>query len=159
MLASQYAGNRYAHPDVVSALQRTAELSRSSRVLEVGCGTGNYIAALRALTGCFCWGIDPSEAMLGYARKRPDTGDLTFSPGAAERLDFPDDSFHLVFSVDVIHHLADRDAFFREVARVLCTRGSLCTVTESEPQLGRSRPQPVLARNRCRRASTLSKFE
>ncbi len=39
-----------------------------SRVLELGCGTGNYIYALQSLTGCAAWGLDPSTEMLSEAR-------------------------------------------------------------------------------------------
>jgi SAM-dependent methyltransferase len=38
-------------------------LDRSSRVLEVGCGTGNCISAIQDRVGCPGWGIDPSARM------------------------------------------------------------------------------------------------
>ena len=41
-------------------------------------------------------------------------------------------AFDLVFSVDVIHHVAAKPAFFHESARVLRPGGCLCTVTDSE---------------------------
>jgi SAM-dependent methyltransferase len=37
-----------------------------------------------------------------------------------------------VFTVDVIHHVADRLAYFREAHRVLKPGGRVCTVTDSE---------------------------
>ncbi len=40
--------------------------------------------------------------------------------------------FDLVFSVDVIHHVSDKAAFYREAARVLQPGGHACTVTDSE---------------------------
>jgi ubiquinone/menaquinone biosynthesis C-methylase UbiE len=73
--------------------------------------------------------------MLAQARSREDTADFTFSVGTAEKLDFPDESIDLVFSVDVIHHVRDRASFFREALRVLRTGGRLCTVTESSDDL------------------------
>ncbi len=45
-LASVYARGRQAIGTVVDELCHTAALSAQSTVLEVGCGTGNHIAAL-----------------------------------------------------------------------------------------------------------------
>jgi ubiquinone/menaquinone biosynthesis C-methylase UbiE len=68
--------------------------------------------------------------MLSRARERSRT--THFQLGQAERLDFPQDFFDLVFSVDVIHHVGDRLAYFREAYRVLRAGGKGCTVTDSE---------------------------
>lgn len=129
-LAAEYARHRAVHPEVLRHLHRTGGVSATSKVLEVGCGTGNYTVALEVLAGCACWGTDPSEAMLSRARER--SGRATFQPGRAERLEFPDGFFDLVFSVDVIHHVGDRAAFFSEAHRVLKAGGEACTVTDSE---------------------------
>ncbi|MER3438994.1 MAG: hypothetical protein C4346_16180 [Chloroflexota bacterium] len=51
--------------------------------------------------------------------------------GRAEVLPFKAQSFDLVFSVDVVHHISDRLAAFREARRVLRPRGWCCTVTDS----------------------------
>jgi ubiquinone/menaquinone biosynthesis C-methylase UbiE len=99
-------------------------------VLDVGCGTGNYLVALEEGTGCRGWGIDPSEEMLERARSR--SRSIEFNVGRAESLDFPDACFDLVMSTDVIHHVKDREAFFREARRVLRAGGGVCTVTDSE---------------------------
>ncbi len=129
-LAAEYARHRGAHPEVLTRLHRRGEVTGASRVLEVGCGTGNYVVALEALSGCACWGTDPHAAMLSRARAR--SGRVTFLEGRAERLEFPEESFDLVFSVDVIHHVGDRAAHFTEAHRVLRPGGKVCTVTDSE---------------------------
>jgi len=129
-IASQYAQHRQVHPAVLKNLLSTSRVGGASRVLEVGCGTGNYIIALEALAGSSCWGIDPSEQMLSRAGEGSRT--IHFQPGQAERLDFPPDFFDLVFSVDVIHHVGDCFACFREAYRVLKAGGKVCTVTDSE---------------------------
>lgn len=49
VLADSYAVHRRAHPGVLGRL--AAELSPSSRVLELGCGTDNYLAAIRQSVG------------------------------------------------------------------------------------------------------------
>jgi ubiquinone/menaquinone biosynthesis C-methylase UbiE len=129
-LASAYAQHRGAVPAVVEALIAGGAVTRGSRVLELGCGTGNYSLALEAAAGCACWGIDRSEEMLGHARARGSR--VRFSRGDATRLDFADASFDLLFSVDVIHHVAAPEAFYEEAYRVLAPGGRICTLTHSE---------------------------
>jgi ubiquinone/menaquinone biosynthesis C-methylase UbiE len=129
-VASDYARHRQVHPEVLKSLALTSGVGSASPVLEVGCGTGNYIVSLERLAGPACWGIDPSEKML--ARAREQSGGVHFQVGQAEHLDFPRDFFHLVFSVDVIHHVGDHFAYFQEAYRVLRPGGKACTVTDSE---------------------------
>jgi ubiquinone/menaquinone biosynthesis C-methylase UbiE len=125
--ASEYAAHRRVHGGVFRELRTRAALSPDSRALEVGCGTGNYIAALAESSGCTSCGLDPSIEMLVRARARG----LDCLLGRAERLGFADGTFDLAFSVDVIHHVRDKAAFYREAARVLQPGGWLCTVTDS----------------------------
>jgi len=89
-------------PEVLKQLLSSGEIAAASQVLEVGCGTGNYIIAIEQATGCQGWGIDPSAEMLARARARSCA--VSFRPGRGEKLALPGRHFDLVFSVDVIHH-------------------------------------------------------
>ena len=140
-IAAEYARHRQVHPEVLKSLLAGVQPGPAARVLEVGCGTANYITAIAAYTGCAAWGIDPSEQMLAHARARSSA--VTFQVGRAETLDFPAESFDLAFSVDVIHHVVDRPASFREAYRVLCSGGRVCTVTDSEDIIRRRQPLSV----------------
>jgi SAM-dependent methyltransferase len=152
-LATEYARHRKVHPGVLQALYRAVQQTAQDlpRALEIGCGTGNYILALTASTGCEGWGIDPSEGMLAKARARmaahpqqttrsvgagrsPPQARSTavqFRAGSAEELDFPDAFFDLVYSVDVVHHVPDVARYTREAYRALAPAGRFCTVTDS----------------------------
>lgn len=132
-VAAAYARNRTAMPAVVGALLDGAQMTCRSRVLEIGCGTGNYIHAISEATGSTCYGLDRSEAMLRHARAS--CGHGGFLRGDATQLAFSDESFDLVFSVDVIHHIAARAHYFAETYRVLRPRGWVCTMTCSEDLL------------------------
>jgi ubiquinone/menaquinone biosynthesis C-methylase UbiE len=129
-LAEDYASNRKTHPGVLRELFLGGELKRESRVLEVGCGTGNYIKSVRDAFRCPCWAIDSSGGMLEKAIQR--NNGVVFLPGNARSLGFADGFFDLVFSTDVIHHLGDIESYFLGVRRVLKKSGKVCTVTDSE---------------------------
>jgi len=129
-IALEYARHRQVHPEVLSTLLGESGIDGQSTVLEVGCGTGNYILAVESAVGCPTWGIDPSAEMLAQAGAKP--GKVAFSVGRAEQLPFPAECFALLFSVDVIHHLEDIRVYFQEVRRALKRGGPVCTVTDSE---------------------------
>jgi SAM-dependent methyltransferase len=140
-LASDYTQHRQVHPEVLKHLMATGNLGCDSKVLEVGCGTGNYILALERLVGCQCWGIDPSKGMLAEAGLR--SGGVHFQVNRAEDMGFPPGLFDLVFSVDVVHHVEDRRAYFQEAYRVLAHGGKVCTVTDSEWIIRQRQPLAV----------------
>jgi SAM-dependent methyltransferase len=127
--AGPYAAHRRVHSGVFRELCERGGLVPASAVLEVGCGTGNYICALVRRFRCTAYGLDPSAGMLAHARAQPEC--VVWVQGRAERLHFADNAFDLVFSVDVIHHLADKAAHYREAARALRPGGQVCTVTDS----------------------------
>jgi ubiquinone/menaquinone biosynthesis C-methylase UbiE len=129
-IAFDYARHRQVHPEVFKELVSTSGVDRGSKALEVGCGTGNYIHAVQRLVGCQCWGIDPSLGMLSKVGAK--SGRVHVSLGRAESLSSPPNFFDLVFSVDVVHHVEDRPAYYREAYRVLKDGGRVCTVTDSE---------------------------
>jgi ubiquinone/menaquinone biosynthesis C-methylase UbiE len=129
-IAPAYAAHRRADPVVVAAILAGAQLGSTSRVLELGCGTGNYAIAVHAATGCVSVGLDPSPAMLAVGRERTPHAHLVECD--AESLPFPGELFDLAFSVDVAHQVADFEATVREAFRVLRPGGSIVTVTDDE---------------------------
>ena len=139
VLAQQYAAHRRVHPSVVALLANG--LRPESRVLEVGCGTGNYLAAIHDSTGCECVGLDPSTEMLSQLRMRGLP--IRAIEGRAEHVDLLVEEFDLVYSVDVIHHVDDRDAAFREAYRRVRNGGRVCTVTDSEWTIRNREPQSM----------------
>jgi len=89
---------------------RLADLSGArpgDRVLDVGCGTGYLTRRLAAAT----WpkgsalGIDPSPSILDHARRVAEAGNCSFATGVAESLEAEDESFDVVASSLMLHHL------------------------------------------------------
>jgi ubiquinone/menaquinone biosynthesis C-methylase UbiE len=137
-LAGDYAQYRKVDPAVLERLM--CDLEPASRVLEVGCGTGNYAAELAARVGCEAVGIDPSAEMVVEARSRDAA--LTVIRAPAEQLPHAG-PFDLAFCVDVVHHLDDRPRAFGEVFRELRPGGRLCIVTDSESVIRQREPLAV----------------
>jgi ubiquinone/menaquinone biosynthesis C-methylase UbiE len=102
------------------------------RVLDLGCGTGRWLAAQQELFDAsrVAWfGADPSPAMLARARTK---GFINLSRAQAEDLPLNDSTIDYIASSYCFHHFGDKDRALDEVARVL-TIGGLFRVTNIEP--------------------------
>jgi SAM-dependent methyltransferase len=131
-LARDYGAHRRPNPDVLATLQRIAGTYGSPLMLEVGIGTGNFATALTAAGAGVVMGIDPSREMLAQVRGGV-AGRVV--QALAEGLPFADRAFSVVYSVDVIHHIRDRDTAALEAFRVLAPGGTLVVVTDSKDDL------------------------
>lgn len=94
--------------------------ARGLRVLEVGCGLGTDGAQF-ARAGADYTGVDLTAASVELARRRFELFELRgkFQVADAERLEFADESFDLVYSHGVLHHTPDAASAVREIHRVL----------------------------------------
>src|SRR6476619_2206042 len=92
------------------------ENSKNLRVLEVGCGLGTDGAQF-AKAGADYTGVDLTDAAIDLARRRFELFGLTgkLQVADAENLDFPDESFDVVYSHGVLHHTPDIDAAVQEI--------------------------------------------
>jgi SAM-dependent methyltransferase len=82
------------------------------RGLDVGCGTGALASRLVDAGFDMC-GVDPSEGMLAILRER--TSGVRAVRASGTDLPLDDDSFDLVLSVAVLHHIADPDEVSRTI--------------------------------------------
>lgn len=98
------------------------------RVLDVACGVG-YGSAFLADTAASVVGGDVDEETIGYARSRYARDNVEFVVLDAAALPFDPRSFDAVCSFETIEHLPDRDAYLREVARVLRDDGTYLVST------------------------------
>ncbi|MGI9449697.1 MAG: methyltransferase domain-containing protein [Geminicoccaceae bacterium] len=98
------------------------QVREGSRVLDVGCGTGDDARSLAERVGVtgLVIGLDSSEALLQEARKRADGLGLPveYHLGDARRLNFPEASFDACRIDRVLHHLDDPQAAVDELVRV-----------------------------------------
>jgi SAM-dependent methyltransferase len=85
-----------------------------ARVLEIGCSTGDLLAAVAPSRGV---GIDISPRTVAIAQKK--YPQLEFRVGAAEELDLGGETFDYVIMSDVVGHLDDVWAAFRALRKVM----------------------------------------
>jgi 2-polyprenyl-3-methyl-5-hydroxy-6-metoxy-1,4-benzoquinol methylase len=116
---------------IKGVLEAGGDLSRK-RVLDIGCGRGELVCAAAA-KGAEAVGIDYSEAGIELSRQRLQVLDpairdrVEFIQMDAKDIDFPDESFDVIFMIDVYEHLHDyeiREVFSRS-RRILRPGGML----------------------------------
>jgi SAM-dependent methyltransferase len=90
------------------------------RVLEIGVGLGTDLVQF-ARAGAMCHGIDITDRHLELtARNFALRGlDVELKKCDATHIEYPDDSFDVVYSFGVIHHIPDAPAVVREIRRML----------------------------------------
>ncbi|HEX5621598.1 MAG TPA: class I SAM-dependent methyltransferase [Solirubrobacteraceae bacterium] len=98
-----------------AALLAAADVGPGTRLLDVGCGSGELCAAA-AERGAVVAGIDAAEGMLAISRRRVPDGDLRV--GAIETLPWADASFDVVTAVNALQFADDFGDALREAARV-----------------------------------------
>ncbi len=104
------------------------QVSRDSRVLDLGCGPAGPLTFLVAQAGCHAVGADFSQPAITAGSSRVKSQGLEArialrQANLNDPLPFAAGSFDAVVSLDVILHLRDRAKVFREVARVLLPEG------------------------------------
>src|SRR5437660_5778785 len=94
--------------------------TRGLRVLEIGCGVGTDGLQF-ARAGATYTGVDLTEAAVDLARRNFESAGMPgeFRVSDAEKLDFTDESFDIVYSHGVLHHTPDIEAAIHEIRRVL----------------------------------------
>src|SRR5437763_4821300 len=108
----------------------------SARVLALCCGTGDMTFALwREGPRAQIAGADFSHAMLKLAQKKTSSSSrVKWIEAAALQLPFSDQSFDLITSAFGFRNLADYDAGFREIWRVLKPGAEFGILEFSEPK-------------------------
>ena len=93
------------------------------KVLDVGCGSAEYLAIIGKMGANFVGGQDLGEEYINNGRKRLKESNIDgkLVIGDATKLDFPDDYFDIAFSSDFFEHitLEQKIKVISEVYRVL----------------------------------------
>ncbi len=122
----RYQANRL--DGVAAALRNRIGSDRPASILEVGCGTGRWLAEFLGRPGRV-YGLDPSAGMLAQAQSK--SQQFRLIAGKAEKLPFQPNQFDLVFVVNALHQFAAPDHFIAEVQRVLKPAGMVALIGQT----------------------------
>jgi ubiquinone/menaquinone biosynthesis C-methylase UbiE len=129
--------------------QRTANLAGlqpGEQVLDVGCGTGTLALEVQQRVGAAgrVVGIDPGTQQIARARAKAARRNVPFDfqIGMIEQLPFPDQTFDVVLSTIMLHHLPDdlKRQGLAEIARVLKPGGRLVIADFKHPEQRHKQP-------------------
>jgi ubiquinone/menaquinone biosynthesis C-methylase UbiE len=98
-----------------------ANIPRTNKILDIGCGTGMLLSLLGGRAELVI-GIDFSPEMLQKARRRATGAPLVLAD--ADHLPFIDGSFDVVVSITLLQNMPNPAATLREFARVLKSNGT-----------------------------------
>ena len=126
----RYANNQF--DGTLAALRGFLGDARTLDVLEVGCGTGHWLAELAGSVGSVA-GLDPSAGML--ARARETASGALLVRGEAEHIPWRPESVDRVFAINAMHHFHDKPAFIGEARRILRPGGGVM-LTGLDPHAG-----------------------
>lgn len=108
------------------------------RILDVGCGTGDYAEIAAQHQGSF-WGIDYAPEMVRQASERiPGHGSHNlFVCGSGAELPYREDTFDLVMAMGYIEYFERPDEAISEIVRVLKPGGTLVMQSFKKELCGR----------------------
>jgi SAM-dependent methyltransferase len=107
---------------------------KGRKALDVGCGSGFNLVSL-ALMGWQAYGIEITEDIVEKAAKNVESygSKAEITVGENENIPYPEDTFDLLLSMNVIHYVQSREAVSRtvkEYARVLKSGGRFFLSTQ-----------------------------
>jgi SAM-dependent methyltransferase len=118
--------------DVAGGAVMWQHRSPHRRLLDVGCGGGQFLVLMRHL-GWEVAGIDPDPAAVQVARER---FGLEVTVGTLEQYRFADESFDVITMNHVIEHVLDPIGVLSECRRILRPGGRLIVATPNIQSLG-----------------------
>jgi SAM-dependent methyltransferase len=103
-----------------------------NELLDVGCGDGSFLVAMRDL-GWKVTGVEPDAEAASRAKR--DHG-IDVLPAPFERSDLPEGRFDVITAGSVLEHVPDARAFLREGKRLLKPGGRIIILTPNPESLG-----------------------
>jgi SAM-dependent methyltransferase len=97
------------------------DFTRESRLLDVGCGSGDFLNDVRALTSCQVYGIDLSPRA---ARAAEENYGLEALTGTIMESPFPDKYFDLITAWEYLEHVHSPSEVLLKMSQLLKDEGS-----------------------------------
>lgn len=125
----------------INQLHKLIEISRTnmhSHVLELGCGNGLITEYISDITQSHIIGIDIASEAIERANHRTieKRGRIVFETKSMENLDYPDNSFDAVISIDTLYFTKNLESTVQSMIRVLKTQGIMYVFYHVPPEVG-----------------------
>ena len=127
-----YLAHRVADIGLLDAVIVNLQFKKGMRLLDFGCGTGNYLLTLQEKGYTNLFALDKDEKMINIATER--TG-VTVKIGSHLDIPFEDSFFDSIMLVAMIHFVDDLDSLFVNLSRVCKKGGRIVIVTQSHKQV------------------------
>jgi SAM-dependent methyltransferase len=121
-----FVGMRAIYAKQLAALR----LSPTSRILDVGCGTGGTLELLQRHGST--WAVDASPTAAAFVKQR---GFTRIAVGSATDLPYPDGTFDVVTAFGVIEHVERDERMLEEMLRVTRSGGHTLVLTSAHEWL------------------------
>lgn len=118
--SSESLNETLEQPALLSVLPESFE---GLRVLDLGCGFGNFARKARELGARSVVGVDISARMLKYAANHTDDPAIEYRQVSIEELGLDEGRFDLIISSLVLHYVEDYRVALRQIASLLAKGG------------------------------------
>ena len=120
--------------DIAGGNVRYLKAGERGRLLDVGCGNGEYLDKMRR----FDWdvmGVEPDKKAVSVAQEK---FSLDIFKGSLEEAKFPDGYFDAITMNHVLEHASEPIRLLKECRRILKPRGKLVVITPNTKSLGQN---------------------
>lgn len=100
---------------ILKLISQYIELNENFKIIDVGCGTGMMLEAIKNTFSIDATGIDNSPEAIRFSKKRG----LNIILSSAEKIEQQTDSVDLIMALDLIEHIENDIASLKEFNRVL----------------------------------------
>lgn len=112
--------------NIICRTVNSVDIKNGSKVLDVGCGTGNLLYILeRKNKNLKLHGIDISKNMLQTARQKVKKADIRSVSVMNLNKKFKKDYFDYIFCIDAFHHFTDHKIVMKSFHKILNYNGKL----------------------------------
>lgn len=124
-----------ADMDSINDLIAYLEIQKGDKVLDLGCGAGGISEYISDETGADVTGLDYAATAVetAVARTSEKRGRVKFVQGDMNSLDFADQSFDKILSIDTIYWVADIDQALASIKRLIKPGGRMGIFVANTP--------------------------
>jgi 2-polyprenyl-3-methyl-5-hydroxy-6-metoxy-1,4-benzoquinol methylase len=116
----------FSNIEQISFMLSKLHINAQHKVLDIGCGIGKLDEYMNDATGANIVGLDYSPAAVKIAKERTSSKQgLSFECGNMDEIDYPPNSFDVIFSIDAIFFSADLVKLLQKLNDMLKIGGKL----------------------------------